>query len=315
MSKRLLIVGATASSKSQVAIDFALENKPTEIISLDSMQIYEGMSIGTGALNTKEMNGIIHHMISIVRPTETFSVQVFKNKVDEIITTNKEMNFVLVGGTGLYTHAVVDDFNFAPSEQKVRDEIALKFNLDEKNPDPISLGKAYEYLQEIDNDAAEKIDPKNVRRILRAIEAIEISGEKFSYIGDGVQAFSNNVYDLTMVGLRYSRENLRTRIFKRIENMFDLGWVDEVKTLLPLWDDISPIAKQAIGYKEIYGWIVQGENQSELINVKESILNKTYQFSVRQRKWFERDPRITWIDCDDLQHHEILDKVSNIALW
>ena len=198
MDRNIVLVGTTAAGKSQLAIDFvkycvAKDSRGSladfEIISLDSMQVYEGMEIGTGVVEPKDREGISHHMISFVDPKNDYNVKEFQNDVYSILNSNRSKRFILVGGTGLYTHAVVDGFSFAPSDSGTRQKIIEQHGLDENNPDETNVKAAYEKLAKLDSQAAKKIDPNNVRRIVRALEAIEISGEQFSDIGDGLQAF------------------------------------------------------------------------------------------------------------------------------
>lgn len=309
-----MLVGATASGKSEVAIEIAKRSNPlSEIISLDSMQIYKGMEFGTGAVPDNRRNEVVHHMISIINPTQEQSVKQFQSQVYEILDRSPDINYVLVGGTGLYTHAIVDGFKFAPTDVDSRQSVIEQYNLDEHNPDPDSVARAYEILLDLDPDAAEKIDPQNVRRIVRALEAIEISGNKFSATGGGVQEFGIPVIDVELVGLRYSRDALRERIKNRVDDMFKNGWIDEVRVLMHSWDRMTAPARNAIGYALIAEWIMAGENEHEIEDLKEKIVNKTAQFSRRQRKWFERDPRITWIDCDSLEFDQIVAEVENIV--
>jgi tRNA dimethylallyltransferase len=303
MSKHLVLVGATASGKSIIAAHIA-SAYDQEVISLDSMQIYRGMEIGTGVIDESERAGVIHHMISCRDPRENYSVKHFQTDVMTIISDNPQNKYVLVGGTGLYTHAVVDNFAFAGTDEAIRAQVCEDWGLDESDPDDENVARAYKYLEEVDPRAAKRIDPGNVRRIVRALEAIEITGGKFSDVGEGIQTFGPPAIDVVMVGLRYSREILRQRIVQRIESMFKDGWIDEVEHLLGIWPEMTAPAQNAIGFSLIYDWIMRGKHTNELDTVKEKIAHRTAQFSRRQRKWFERDPRIVWVDCDGLSESE-----------
>ncbi len=315
-SRHLVLVGATASGKSDIAVTLAEKaTPPAEIISLDSMQIYKGMEIGTGVVPVGERKGIVHHMISMIEPTIDHSVKQFQQQVYDLIETHSENRYVLVGGTGLYTHAIVDGFSFAPTDILGRAAVIEKYGLDEDNPDLDKVASAYQVLREIDADAAAKIDPLNVRRIVRALESYEISGMKFSETGEGVQSFGEPRIDVALVGLRYSRDVLRERITARVDAMFEAGWGEEVKLLLKNWEGLTAPARNAIGYGLIAEWINNGEQVGAFSELKEKIVNKTAQFSRRQRKWFERDPRITWIDCDDLKQSEIIERVKSVSSW
>ncbi len=312
-SKHIVVVGTTAAGKSSLAIELAKEFD-REIISLDSMQVYKNFEIGTGVVPISEREGVEHHMISAVDPTESYSVSQFKQDVYQILDDAKQ-SFVFAGGTGLYTHAVVDNFSFAPTDLEVRQRVIDQFELDEQNPDKEKVDLAYSYLEDIDPEAAKKIDPANVRRIARAIEAIWVSKDKFSSTGTGVQTFGKPYLDVKMIGLRYSRDILRERISSRVDIMFRDGWIEECEVLLKIWDQISPTAKAAIGYQPIIDWILAGKNSSSFDDLRTHIINKTAQFSRRQRKWFERDPRVVWIECDFLTDLEIRDSaLAQIAV-
>lgn len=309
-NQHIVIVGTTASGKSSVSVELA-KDLDREIISLDSMQIYKGMEIGTGVITEIERKNIEHHMIGIIEPEVEYSVSDFQSGVSNILEKDPNKRFVFAGGTGLYTHAIIDDYSFAPTDDSVRKSIEARFDIDENSPDEVSVAHAYLYLSGVDPEAAQKIDPINVRRIIRALEVIELTGEKFSDVGEGIQSFSEPALDVQIIGLRYTRENLRSRIAVRVNEMFDNGWIEEVKALKLRWEQLAPNAKAAIGYSNIASWIDDGEYAESLNEVKEMIINKTSQFSRRQRKWFERDPRITWIDCDDKSEDSILDELKN----
>lgn len=314
LNKQIFVVGPTASSKSSVAISLAKKFNDCEIISLDSMQIYVGMEIGTGTVSLEEQRGVKHHMLSFNKVTELYNVKIFSEKVNEILNSGNK--YILVGGTGLYTHGIIDGFNFAPSENEVRESIIDKYDLEELNPNEEKVSAAYKILHEIDPLAAEKIDPLNVRRIIRALEVIEITGEKFSdtFDGNGVQTFGVPKIDCKILGLRYTRENLRIRVESRIREMIANGWIKEVKSLLAIWDQMVMPAKLAIGYQQIKDFIDNGEKEEDFEYLIELIVNKTMQFSRRQRKWFERDPRISWIDCDDLTYDEIVERAIGLCV-
>ena len=308
--RHLVIVGATASGKSDVAIELAKRLDPVpEIISLDSMQIYSGMEIGTGVVPDSKRNEIRHHLIGSTLPTQEHSVKQFQDSVYELLNDSPENKYILVGGTGLYTHAIIDGFAFAPTNPQSREQIIQKYDLDESNPNFDKVAVAYEILSNLDPDAAAKIDPLNVRRIVRALEAIEIGEVKFSQIGDGVQNFGKPKIDVSIFGLMYSRDVLRQRISDRIENMFEAGRVNEVKLLMPIWEEMTAPARNAIGYSLIVDWIKDGEKPDTFGKLKERIINKTAQFSRRQRKWFERDPRIRWISCDGRTQESIVQEI------
>lgn len=302
----IVIVGATASGKSSLSVDIAHE-LGSEIISLDSMQIYTGMEVGTGVIPVNDRRGIVHHMLTFSDPRTNYSVSQFKNDVYSLVDSAPEKRYVFVGGTGLYTHAIVDNFSFAPANSEIRQQVIEEFDLDEHNPNEQKVAQAYLYLNQVDPDSASKIDPLNVRRIIRSLESLEL-GEKFSSAGTGIQTFADPYLDVIMIGLRYTREILRKRITQRIDEMLRGGWIEEVEQLAPIFLEMTMPAQNAIGYTPLYEWIMEGKRESTFSDVREHIINKTSQFSRRQRKWFERDPRIEWIDCDELDSEAIFER-------
>ncbi|MEI2834131.1 MAG: isopentenyl transferase family protein [Acidimicrobiia bacterium] len=153
--KHIVIVGPTASSKSSIAITLAQHFNNQPIISLDSMQIYKGFEIGTGVIPADERKNIEHHMLSFQDPTESYNAKKFSDQVNKILNTN-ENKFILVGGTGLYTHGIIDGFNFAPTDETIRQNIIEKYELDENDPDQEKVEIAYKKLQEQDPVSAEK---------------------------------------------------------------------------------------------------------------------------------------------------------------
>ena len=167
------------------------------------MQIYKGFEIGAGVIPADERVNIEHYMLSFQDPTESYNAKKFSVKVNEILNTN-ENKFILVGGTGLYTHGIIDGFNFAPTDEAIRQNIIEKYELDENEPNHEKVEIAYKKLQEQDPVAAEKIDMLNVRRIIRAFEVMEITGENFSqtFKENGVQTFGEPKLDCEIVGIR-----------------------------------------------------------------------------------------------------------------
>jgi tRNA dimethylallyltransferase len=257
-ARHIVVVGTTAAGKSSLAIHLARQFS-REVISLDSMQIYRGMEVGTGVVPVAERQGVVHHMIGIIEPTQEYSVSHFQEKVYSILDDNPDKKFIFAGGTGLYTHAVIDRFSFAPTDTQARQSIIDEFNLDENDPDYDSVAQAYLYLAQIDPEAASKIDPLNVRRIIRALEAIEMSGDKFSNTGTGIQTFGEPYIDCRMIGLRYDRDILRQRISERVDTMLESGWIEEAEFLEPTFESLTMPAQNAIGYTPLIQWIRNGK--------------------------------------------------------
>ena len=155
LNKHVVIVGPTASSKSSFAVSLSQHFENADIISLDSMQIYKGFEIGTGVICESERHGINHHMLSFQDPQELYNAKIFSEKVKSIIDSSEE-KYILVGGTGLYTHGIVDGFNFAPADEDIRQSIIEEYQLDENNPDENKVARAYGVLLGLDPEAAEK---------------------------------------------------------------------------------------------------------------------------------------------------------------
>lgn len=280
----LVILGPTGIGKSHLAIKVA-EKLSGEIISGDSMQVYRGMDIGTAKVSREEQDLIPHHLIDIRDPDEEYSVVDFckeaDEKVHEILGRGKLP--IIAGGTGLYLQAFLEgyDFSDAPEDKAFRDQLSL---IEEKNP-----GKLYQDLKEKDPQTASKIEPHNIRRVIRALENIEhgttLSEEKKEH-------WINSSW---VIGLRTDREKLYNRINQRVEAMINEGWVEECQRLLEK-GSLSVTALQAIGYREIFDGIKKGIKTKDLI---EPIQQKTRQFAKRQLTWYRRMEYIDWIDVDE----------------
>lgn len=280
----LVILGPTGIGKSHLAIKVA-ERLSGEVISGDSMQVYRGMDIGTAKVSVEEQKMIPHHLIDIRDPEEEYSVVDFcqeaKQKIEEIIKRNKVP--IIAGGTGLYLQALLEgyDFSDAPEDKEFRDRLSL---VEEKNP-----GELYRELKEKDLETALKIEPHNIRRVIRALENIR-HGTKLSN-----QKKEKWIHSSWVIGLRTDREKLYHRINQRVEMMINNGWIEECRELLDK-SSLSDTALQAIGYREIFDGIKKGVEPRELI---ECIQQRTRQFAKRQLTWYRRMDYISWIDVDE----------------
>lgn len=280
----LVILGPTGIGKSHLAIKVA-ERLSGEIISGDSMQVYRGMDIGTAKVSAEEQKAIPHHLIDIRDPKEEYSVVDFcqeaKQKIEEIIKRNKVP--IIAGGTGLYLQALLEgyDFSDAPEDKDFRDRLFL---VEEENP-----GELYRELEEKDPETALKIEPHNIRRVIRALENIK-HGTKLSN-----QKKEQWVNSSWVIGLRTDREKLYHRINQRVETMINEGWIEECEKLLSAFS-LSDTALQAIGYREIFDGLKKGLEPMELI---ERIQQRTRQFAKRQLTWYRRMEYIAWIDVDE----------------
>jgi len=292
--KILVVLGPTSIGKTKVSIDIA-KRLNSEIISTDSMQIYKKMDIGTAKINEKEKEGIKHHMIDLIYPKEEFSVYDYQNLsleiIDKLLAENKTP--ILVGGSGLYINSILYDldFNKVSSDEKVRNKY---YGLKEKK------GKMFLYslLEEKDKEAAKKIHPNNVKRVVRALEVLEVTGKKYS-LNNNFRKYSEK-YNFIIIGLEMNRELLYNRINLRVEEMIEEGLINEVEELYNEGYDKSYQSMQAIGYKEIIDYIEGNTTKEEAVRL---IKRNTRRFAKRQITWFKPDDRIKWVDITDYKEN------------
>jgi tRNA dimethylallyltransferase len=278
----ITVVGATATGKSDLALDLA-EHLGGEIINTDSMQFYRGMDIGTAKLPVEERRGIPHHLIDILDVTAEANVQDFQARARTAIADirNRGHRPILVGGSGLYVRAAVDHMEFPGTDPDLRARLEA-----EAAADRWSL---HQRLRELDPTAAEKITVNDQRRIARALEVIELTGRAFSAQLPDYQEIEPTIH----LGLSMDRPILHERIAARVELMWDQGWVDEVRSLLEVGLAEGRTASRAIGYAQIRRHL---DGELSAAEAKEETIVRTRQFARRQDTWFRRDPRIHWID-------------------
>lgn len=278
----ITVVGATATGKSDLALDLA-EHLGGEIINTDSMQFYRGMDIGTAKLPVEERRGIPHHLIDILDVTAEANVQDFQARARTAIADirNRGHRPILVGGSGLYVRAAVDHMEFPGTDPDLRARLEA-----EAAADRWSL---HQRLRELDPKAAEKITVNDQRRIARALEVIELTGRAFSAQLPDYQEIEPTIH----LGLSMDRPVLHERIAARVELMWDHGWVDEVRSLLEVGLAEGRTASRAIGYAQIRRHL---DGELSAAEAKEETIVRTRQFARRQDTWFRRDPRIHWID-------------------
>ena len=285
----ILIIGPTAVGKTETAIQLA-ERLNGEIVSADSRLFYRGMDIGTAKPSREEQARVPHHLIDIAKPDEILSLAVFQQKAHEVIAdihTRKKLP-LLVGGTGQYVRAVTE--GWTPPEVKpdehLRDEL-------EKQKDENGIYWLHEKLKTLDPVAAEKIDARNFRRTIRALEVIMTTGKKFSE----QRGQSDSPYHLITVGLTRPRVELYERVDQRIDAMFANGFLDEVKSLLASGYSPTLPTMSAIGYRECVE-VLEGKINVE--EAKQAIRRMTRIFVRRQANWFkESDPNILWFRVAD----------------
>ena len=264
----------------------ARELGDVEIVAVDAMQVYRGMDIGTAKPTPEDRDAVRHHCLDLVDPSQRFTATQFQDAANRALDdiAARGGRALLVGGTGLYLTAVIDELVFPGEWPGIRAEL-------EADPDTAAL---FARLASLDPEAASRIEPANRRRIVRALEVCLGSGGKFSDAGPGTAAYPDN--GVVQVGLRWSREALARRIALRVDAMIADGLVDEVRGLLSAEPPMSHTAAQALGYKEMIGHL--GGTMS-LAEARDEVVLRTTQFAVRQERWFRRDPRITWVDITD----------------
>lgn len=281
----IVIGGATATGKSDLAVALA-KKIGAEIVNADSMQLYKGMDIGTAKLTMDERQGIPHHMLDCVEVSQDVNVAWYQNEARAIIDLLLERSIpvVVVGGTGFYIKAILDDLNFPDTDPKVRDEITA---LAER----IGNDALHERLVKLDPAAAAAIPKENVRRVIRALEVIEITGKPFT--ANLPREDSTRYPQALQFGLESNRDSLDQRVDARVDRMFDLGLVEEVDQLMQVGLLEGKTARAALGYAQVISYR-HGE-----ISLDEAIAQtklETRQYIRRQETWFRRDTRITWLD-------------------
>ena len=286
MSKLVIISGATATGKSELAIEVAKEIG-AEIISADSMQLYKGMDIGTAKLTMAERQGITHHLLDLVDVKTDVTVSWYQElaraKIDELRGAGKSV--VVVGGTGLYIKAILDDLNFPETDPEVREKL-------NQEAEKIGGDAMHQRLAKVDPAASLAIPKENVRRVIRALEVIEITGKPFTAILP--REDSTKYPDAMQFGLAMDRESLDIRIDNRVAKMWEAGFVDEVEELINQGILEGKTAQAAIGYAQIIRMKHGSMSQEEAI---EDTARATRQYARRQETWFSRDLRITWLSA------------------
>ncbi|MDE7214905.1 MAG: tRNA (adenosine(37)-N6)-dimethylallyltransferase MiaA [Clostridia bacterium] len=299
MKQIAVICGATATGKTRLAVDLALKLN-TEIISADSQLIYKGLTIGTAKPTQGETRGVKHHMIDIVEPNEAFSVGDFAKRASPILNNLLSAGKVPVicGGTGFYINSLLFDLGYgkAAADESVRKKYA-EF-LSEHGKDAL-----FEKLKAVDPEAAEKLHPNDVKRVVRALEIFEVSGRKKSEQCDKMISKFNYL----AVAIDFPREELYDRINKRVDEMFDSGLLEEVEGLLKHGIDENCQSMQAIGYKEVLQGLKNGLNHSTMRNI---IKQNTRHYAKRQITFFKKFPDIVWLKPEEATADKILELMN-----
>lgn len=288
MTTHLALVGPTASGKTGLALRYASAHHDVEIVSMDSMQVYRGMDVGTAKASLEERRRVPHHLIDVCDPEEEWSVARFQAEARAAVADieARGRRALLVGGTGLYVQAVVDPMTFPPEDR------ALRTELETAAAEPGGLAHLYDELERCDPEAAARIEPGNARRVVRALEVIRLTGRRFSSFGPGIQEYGPTVFPVCMVGVWLPRDVLHARIDARLASMRPAGFVEEVEALRARPAGLSRTAAQAIGYQEVLAHLA---GECTLDEALAAAATRTRRFARRQRMWFRRDPRISWI--------------------
>jgi tRNA dimethylallyltransferase len=278
----LALVGPTAAGKTELALALA-ERLGAEVVSADAMLVYRGMDIGTAKPTPEERARVPHHLVDLVDPGEEFSVARFQPLARAAIAgvLGRGRLPLLVGGSGLYFHAVVDEFVFPPTDPAVRARL-------EAEAAGAGLPELYRRLAAADPAAAARIQPGNLRRTVRALEVMELTGRSFSSFRAAMDDPVSR-YRLTVLGVDPGAELLRARVAERVAAMAAAGLVEEVRRLAER--PLSRTARQALGYKELLDAIEQGTPVAEAL---EAVVRRTRAYARRQLAWFRRDPRVRW---------------------
>jgi len=278
MARHLVLVGPTASGKSALATALARSRAGVELVSVDSMQVYRGMDIGTAKPSPAERAAVPHHLIDIAAPWERFTVARFAAAARAALADieARGATAVCVGGTGLYVQALLGDLAPPGDWPDVRENLTAR-----------PVGRLYAELVERDPAAARRIEPGNKRRIVRALEVTIGSGRPFSAFGPGVGAYPP-APRFRQVGVWLPRAVVAGRAAGRLAGMVEAGLVDEVRALAP---GMGATARQALGYKELLAHVEHGVPLEECVAAAE---RRTREFARRQRVWFRRDPRVRW---------------------
>lgn len=284
----IAVVGPTASGKSDLGLELA-EALEGEVVNADAMQFYRGMDIGTAKLALSERRGIRHHQLDVLDVTQEASVAAYQvgARADIAAIRSRGRVPILVGGSGLYVRAALDHLDIPPTDPDVRRRL-------ESEGADLGVAAMHRRLTALDPVAAAQIQHNNLRRVVRALEVIEITGRPFSASMPGREFVSPTV----VLGLRVDRALLDERIELRVQRMWDQGLVLEVERLLEVGLRDGATASRAIGYSQAIA-VVDGDLTPE--QARAETAQATRRYARRQESWFRPDPRIVWLDPDDAE--------------
>jgi tRNA dimethylallyltransferase len=281
------LVGPTASGKTEASIELA-RRSGAEIVLVDSMTVYRGMDVGTAKPSAQQLRAVPHHLVDVADPAEPFSVGAFQRLALEAIDVIHARGHpaLLVGGSGLYFRAVVDRLDFPGTDPRLRLEL-------EAEARAVGSPRLHERLFEVDPVAAEKMEPSNMRRVVRALEVAAITGRRFSSFAEAWDGYPEQ--RVRAAGVRVPSEALRSRIEERARRQLEGGLLEETRRLLAGGAEPLFTASQAIGYAEAAEHLAGAITLDE---AREKIVRRTKALARRQMAWFRRDPRIRWFDGD-----------------
>jgi tRNA dimethylallyltransferase len=275
----LALVGPTATGKTEAGLAIA-ESLGAEILSVDSMLVYCGMSVGTAKPTSDQRARVPHHLLDLAEPSERFTVARFQEEARLALATVERP--LLVGGSGLYFRAIVDDLEFPPEDRAIREEL-------EREAVAVGPAPLHRRLIAMDPVAASRIDPGNVRRTVRALEVAAITGERFSDFAEPWIRYDAG--RVRVAGIQIDREILGARIERRVQRMIDGGWRDEVRALVDRGYGAWLTSTQAIGYSE---FALELDGRLSHDEAVARTVKRTKELARRQEAWFNRDPRVRW---------------------
>lgn len=283
----MAIVGPTAAGKSELAVELALA-VGGEIVNADSMQLYRGMDIGTAKLTANERKGVPHHLLDVLDVTEPATVAEFQRFARAVIgdCLDRGVPPIMVGGSALYVRAVLDRFEFPGTDPELRRRLESELAV-------IGPAALHDRLRETDPVAAATILPTNGRRIVRALEVIELTGRPYSA---SLPAKQYAYDDVVQIGLEVPRDELDARIAARVDRMWRSGFVDEVRRLEARGLRSGHTASRALGYAQVLRFLA-GEWTEE--HARAETIRATRRFARRQDSWFGKDDRIRWLEYHD----------------
>jgi tRNA dimethylallyltransferase len=287
VTRLVAVVGPTATGKSDLALDLA-EALDGEIVNADAMQLYRGMDVGTAKLTVPERRGIPHHQLDVLDVTEAASVAVYQREartvIERLLAAGRTP--VLVGGSGLYIQAVVDELEFPGTDPQVRGRLETELAR-------VGAPTLHRRLAEVDPVAAEAVLPSNGRRIVRALEVVELTGRPFSANLPGTRPPR---YDAVLLGVDRDTAELDERVALRVDRMLADGLVEETRELVGRGLREGRTASRALGYQQV---LAAFDGEYPLETAAEETVRRTRRFVRRQRSWFRRDHRIHWLDGAD----------------